>query len=120
MQLIHGQLPFKATAFVAAQPSTTRFMPRTKASASSPRSVRNSASGDEHHRGRESTKPFTLALVAALLVMGLIAVTCIDVIGRYLLNRRFGSAYELTQMLLASLVFVALPADHRRGRPCRG
>lgn len=50
-----------------------------------------------------------LAVVAAVLIAALIAVTCIDVIGRYLLNRPFGGAYELTQMLLAALVFVALP-----------
>lgn len=50
-----------------------------------------------------------LALVAALLIALLIAVTCIDVIGRYLMNRPFGPAYELTQILLAALVFVALP-----------
>lgn len=50
-----------------------------------------------------------LALLAALLILCLIAVTCIDVTGRYLLNRPFGGAYELTQMLLAALVFVALP-----------
>lgn len=50
-----------------------------------------------------------LAAMAALLILSLIAVTCIDVVGRYLLNRPFGGAFELTQMLLAALVFVALP-----------
>lgn len=50
-----------------------------------------------------------LAGVAALLIALLIGVTCVDVIGRYLLNRPFGGAYELTQMLLGALVFVALP-----------
>ncbi|RFC62237.1 TRAP transporter small permease [Fulvimarina endophytica] len=50
-----------------------------------------------------------LAVVAAVLILCLIGVTCIDVVGRYLLNRPFGGAYELTQMLLAALVFVALP-----------
>lgn len=50
-----------------------------------------------------------LAGVAALLIALLIGVTCIDVVGRYLMNRPFGGAYELTQMLLGALVFVALP-----------
>lgn len=50
-----------------------------------------------------------LAAMAALLILSLIAVTCIDVVGRYLMNRPFGGAFELTQMLLAALVFVALP-----------
>lgn len=50
-----------------------------------------------------------LVAIAALLIALLIGVTCVDVIGRYILNRPFGGAYELTQMLLAALVFVALP-----------
>lgn len=50
-----------------------------------------------------------LAVIAALLITALIAVTCIDVIGRYLMNQPFGGAYELTQILLAALVFIALP-----------
>lgn len=50
-----------------------------------------------------------LAGVAALLIVALIGVTCVDVIGRYALNRPFGGAYELTQILLAALVFIALP-----------
>lgn len=56
-----------------------------------------------------------LAAVAALMIALLIAVTCIDVIGRYALNRPFGGAYELTQMLLAALVFVALPLTSADG-----
>ena len=50
-----------------------------------------------------------LAAIAALLIALMIGVTCIDVIGRYLLDRPFGGAYELTQILLAAQVFVALP-----------
>lgn len=50
-----------------------------------------------------------LAAVAALLIVLLIGVTCTDVIGRYMLNRPFGGAYELTQILLGALVFVAMP-----------
>lgn len=50
-----------------------------------------------------------LAWASALLILALIAVTCIDVVGRYLMNQPFGGAYELTQIFLAALVFVALP-----------
>lgn len=50
-----------------------------------------------------------LAWASVLLILALIAVTCIDVIGRYLLNQPFGGAYELTQIFLAALVFVAFP-----------
>lgn len=56
-----------------------------------------------------------LAAVAALLIVLLIGVTCVDVIGRYALNRPFGGAYELTQILLAALVFVALPLTSANG-----
>lgn len=50
-----------------------------------------------------------LALVAAALIAVMIGVTCVDVVGRYLLNAPFRPAYELTQLTLAALVFVALP-----------
>lgn len=56
-----------------------------------------------------------LAGVSALLILALISVTCIDVIGRYMFNRPFGGAYELTQIFLAVLVFVALPLTSRDG-----
>lgn len=56
-----------------------------------------------------------LAAASALLILSLIAVTCVDVIGRYLFNRPFGGAYELTQMLLAALVFSALPLTSSDG-----
>lgn len=56
-----------------------------------------------------------LAGVSALLILMLIGVTCLDVVGRYLLNRPFGGAYELTQILLAALVFVALPLTSADG-----
>lgn len=56
-----------------------------------------------------------LAAIAALMITLLIAVTCVDVVGRYLFNRPFGGAYELTQILLAALVFVALPLTSADG-----
>lgn len=56
-----------------------------------------------------------LAAIAAVLILLLIAVTCVDVIGRYALNRPFGAAYELTQILLAALVFIALPLTSADG-----
>ncbi|AUM75183.1 TRAP transporter small permease [Paracoccus jeotgali] len=50
-----------------------------------------------------------LSLIAAVLIAVMIGVTCVDVVGRYLLNAPFGPAYELTQLALAALVFIALP-----------
>lgn len=56
-----------------------------------------------------------LAFLSAVLIALLIGVTCVDVIGRYAFNRPFGGAYELTQMLLAALVFAALPLTSADG-----
>ncbi|MDO5658631.1 MAG: TRAP transporter small permease [Paracoccus sp. (in: a-proteobacteria)] len=56
-----------------------------------------------------------LAGVCAVLIMLMITVTCVDVVGRYLLNRPFAGAFELTQVLLAALVFAALPLTSADG-----
>ncbi len=67
----------------------------------------------DHIPGRVPHKRRTdyrlLSLVAAALIAVMIGVTCVDVVGRYLLNAPFGPAYELTQLALAALVFIALP-----------
>lgn len=71
------------------------------------------APSPERHGGRWGHRQALwyrlLAGASALLILMLIGVTCFDVVGRYLFNSPFGGAYELTQMLLAALVFVALP-----------
>ncbi|WP_210191307.1 TRAP transporter small permease [Rhizobium sullae] len=46
---------------------------------------------------------------------GLVLVTCIDVVGRYLFDSPLGGAFELTQVLLGALVFVALPLTTAAG-----
>ena len=73
----------------------------------------------DHIPGRvphRDSRPYrALAAAAGALILALIAVTCIDVFGRYLMNRPFGGAYELTQMLLAALVFAALPLTSADG-----
>lgn len=53
--------------------------------------------------------------VAALLVTGLVLVTCVDVVGRYFFNAPLGGAFELTQIFLAALVFVSLPLTTLHG-----
>ncbi len=50
-----------------------------------------------------------LGAVAAVLLFGLMALTCIDVIGRYFLNSPIYGAFEITEMLLAALIFLGLP-----------
>lgn len=56
----------------------------------------------------------SLGVVAALLLMVLVGVTCVDVIGRYFLNAPLNGAFELTEVLLVALVFAALPLTTER------
>ena len=47
---------------------------------------------------------FAAAVLAALMLL-----TCADVAGRYLFNSPVYGAFELTEMMLAALIFAALP-----------
>jgi TRAP-type C4-dicarboxylate transport system permease small subunit len=47
--------------------------------------------------------------VAALALVGMVLLTCIDVIGRYVLNRPLTGAFELSEMAMGALVFASLP-----------
>ena len=84
-----------------------------------PAALNQPADVPDHIPGRvphRDSRPYrALAAAAGALILALIAVTCIDVFGRYLMNRPFGGAYELTQMLLAALVFAALPLTSTDG-----
>ena len=57
----------------------------------------------------------SLGVLAGLLLLGLMLVTCVDVVGRYLLGTPLQGAFELTEVLLAGLVFAALPLTTRAG-----
>jgi TRAP-type C4-dicarboxylate transport system permease small subunit len=50
-----------------------------------------------------------LGYFAALVLFALMALTCADVVGRYFLGMPVYGAFELTEMLLASLIFAGLP-----------
>ncbi len=50
----------------------------------------------------------TLGYVAALVLFCLMLVTCVDVLGRYFNYPVFGG-FEITEMLLAILIFAGLP-----------
>lgn len=50
-----------------------------------------------------------LGSFAAAVLMALMLLTCADVAGRYLLNSPVWGAFELTEMMLAALIFAALP-----------
>lgn len=50
-----------------------------------------------------------LGTIAIILLVALAGLTCVDVVARYWFNAPVNGAYELTQMMLAVLVFTALP-----------
>jgi TRAP-type C4-dicarboxylate transport system permease small subunit len=58
---------------------------------------------------------FLLGLACLLVLAALIGLTCVDVIARYVFNSPVSGAYELTELLLASLIFLALPLTTAAG-----
>ena len=50
-----------------------------------------------------------LGLLAAALMFCLMVLTCVDVVGRYFLNKPVVGGFEMTEMLLAALIFAGLP-----------
>ncbi|CTQ31876.1 TRAP-type C4-dicarboxylate transport system, small permease component [Jannaschia rubra] len=56
-----------------------------------------------------------LEILSIALLMGLMMVTGLDVVGRYFLNAPLPGAFELTELMLAALVFAALPLVGRAG-----
>jgi len=58
---------------------------------------------------------YPLGIASAILLLGLTALTCVDVIARYWFNAPVNGAFELTQLMLAGLIFSALPMTTARG-----
>jgi TRAP-type transport system small permease protein len=50
-----------------------------------------------------------LGVWAAILLFCLMALTCVDVVGRYFFGKPVSGGFELTEIMLASLIFVGLP-----------
>jgi TRAP-type C4-dicarboxylate transport system permease small subunit len=50
-----------------------------------------------------------LAWLGAALVFGMMALTFLDVVGRYLFNAPIGGSAEATELMLAVIVFAGLP-----------
>jgi TRAP-type C4-dicarboxylate transport system permease small subunit len=50
-----------------------------------------------------------LGVVAAAVLFALMALTCVDVIGRYFFSAPIYGGFEITEMLLAVLIFSGLP-----------
>lgn len=47
--------------------------------------------------------------LAAIALVGMVLLTCVDVIGRYVLNRPLTGAFEMSEMAMGALVFASLP-----------
>lgn len=47
--------------------------------------------------------------LAAVALVGMVLLTCVDVVGRYVLNRPLTGAFELSEMAMGALVFASLP-----------
>lgn len=56
-----------------------------------------------------------LGTLAAILMFALMVLTCIDVLGRYFFNRPVYGGLELTEILMAGTIFLALPLVAVRG-----
>jgi TRAP-type C4-dicarboxylate transport system permease small subunit len=56
-----------------------------------------------------------LGLASLLVLAGLIGLTCVDVVARYAFNSPIAGAFELTELLLATLIFLALPLTTAAG-----
>lgn len=50
-----------------------------------------------------------LALVGCILLFGTMTVTCVDVVGRYFLNAPLPGGFELTEVMMAALIFLGMP-----------
>lgn len=55
-----------------------------------------------------------LELMASLVLFGMMAVTAVDVIGRYVLNSPLPGAFEITELMLVILIYAGLPLVSRR------
>ena len=58
---------------------------------------------------------FLLEVVSASVLFILMALTCVDVLGRYLFNSPLHGGTELTEIGLAVMVFAAMPVITWRG-----
>lgn len=50
-----------------------------------------------------------LGLAAALTLVGIMLLTCVDVAGRYVFNSPVPGAFEITELAMGALIFTSLP-----------
>jgi len=51
----------------------------------------------------------TLGVIAAVVLFAMMTLTCVDVIGRYFFAKPIFGGFELTEMMLAAMIFLGLP-----------
>ena len=56
----------------------------------------------------------SFGVLAALLLVAMTGLTTLDVVGRYLFNSPVTGAFELTELMLAALIFAGLPLATER------
>lgn len=55
-----------------------------------------------------------LGAASAVVLFAMMLITTVDVIGRYLFNKPLAGGFELTEMLLAALIYCGLPLVSKR------
>jgi TRAP-type transport system small permease protein len=55
-----------------------------------------------------------LGAASALVLFAMMSITAVDVVGRYVFNKPLGGGFELTEMMLAALIYCALPLVSKR------
>lgn len=55
-----------------------------------------------------------LGVIGATVLFAMMMLTAVDVVGRYLLNRPVPGAFEVTEMMLAALIYCGLPLVSQR------
>jgi TRAP-type C4-dicarboxylate transport system permease small subunit len=56
-----------------------------------------------------------LGLATMLVLMAMTGLTVVDVVARYLFNSPVNGAFELTEMMLATVIFLAMPLTTAKG-----
>lgn len=78
----------------------------------------------QEHEKTQTTGPITsiwsviqriFGIAVTLILVAMVSLTVADVIGRYAFNRPINGAFELTEIMLATVIFLALPLTTARG-----
>lgn len=88
--------------------------------ASDPRAIDPSAADDELINVWRTGGPFTTGIhalfggAAGFMLFALMSVTMVDVVGRYVFNSPLPGGNEIVQILMAAIIYVALPSVCRQ------